>query len=158
MTFGFAGLAVAATMLAGCSDSDFDLDAADAVGVWRAGSGLPAELTLAADGTFTATAWPTDVCGRPQATTVDQLRDRSTVDFAGAWTEGRGGSANTVSLNPDSTTCPTVDLDFRRESSEDYMCHHLNVSNELSNAENYFIIYLAEPRDEPKTDACFSYG
>ncbi len=38
------------------------------------------------------------------------------------------------------------------------MCHHLNVSNELSNAENYFIIYLAEPRDEPKTDACFSYG
>ncbi len=91
MTFGIAGLAVAATMLAGCGDSDFDLDAADAVGVWRAGSGLPAVLTLAADGTFTATAWPTDVCGRPQATTVDQLRDRSTVDFAGAWTEGAAG-------------------------------------------------------------------
>lgn len=162
MTFGIAGLAVAAMMLAGCSFSDFDLDAADAVGVWRAGSGLPAVLTLAADGTFTATDWPADVCLKPVATTAEQLRDdpavNATVDFAGTWTEGEGGSANTVSLRSDTPSCHSVKMDFRRESGEDYMCHRLDVSNELSSAENYFIIYLGEPRDVPKTDACFSYG
>lgn len=157
-----ATLAVAGAVIAGCSFSDFDLDAADAVGVWRAGSGLPAELTLAADGTFTATDWPQDVCLSPAAKTVEQLRDdpavNTTVDFDGTWTEGDGGSANTVSLSSDSPSCYSVKMDFRRESGEDYMCHWLDVSNELSSAENYFIIYLGEPRDEPKTDACFSYG
>lgn len=153
---------MSALFLSGCSNSDFSLTADDAIGTWRAGSDLPAQLELAEDGGFTATDWPLDVrCNGKSPLTVDALHGAETGDFTGTWEEGGATSAsNDLLLYPEGDACPTyvITAGFRSEEGVKYACMKLGVPNEDSSAENFFILYLGEPAQTPKSDACFSYN
>lgn len=148
-------------LLSGCADSDFSLTAEDAVGTWRAGSNLPTQLELVEGGVFTVTDWPLNLrCRGGSPRTVKALQGSETVDFAGTWEEGETGSLNALTLYPDGEACPisSITAQFRSESGVKYTCLSLGVPNELSNAENFFILYLGEPHETPKSSACFSYN
>ncbi|MGL4255994.1 MAG: hypothetical protein ACRCSL_06625 [Microbacterium sp.] len=78
----------------------------DAVGTWRAGSNLPAQLELAKTG-FTATDWPLAVgCGGEKPRAVQALEGSEIVDFTGTREEGEGGSLNAITLYPDGDARP----------------------------------------------------
>lgn len=147
--------------LSACTNSDFSLSEEDAYGTWRAGSELPTQLELADDGTFQASAWPIDVgCSGQPPRTASDLRESETVDFAGTWKEGDGGSQNRITLMPDSNTCGThwIDADFRSEDGVLYTCTLLGVHVDSATAENWFILYLGEPEATPDSSRCFNYN
>lgn len=151
-----------ALVLTACSNSDFSLTEQDAYGTWRAGSGLPATLDLADDGTFQATEWPVDVgCGGDPPRTAKELRGAQTVDFSGTWEEGDGTSLNQITLltDPRSPCDMTwVAPDFRSEDGVLYICMPLDEHIDRATAENWFILYLGEPEPTPESGRCFNYN
>lgn len=156
-----ACVALSALSLTGCTNSDFSLTSEDALGTWRAGSNLPAQMDLAEDGVFTATDWPVDVgCNAGSPGTAKALQGAETADFSGTWEEGAGGSLNALTFHPDLGVCSvhSFTAEFRSEDGVKYACIGLGVPNELSSAENYFILYLGEPEETPRSNACFSYN
>ena len=154
-------LSLSVLSLVGCTDSDFSLTADDAVGTWRAGSDLPAQLELTEDGVFRATSWPLDVaCNGTSPLTVTALSGSVSGDFAGTWEEGKGGSLNELTLYPEGDSCPvpSISAQFRSEGGVKYACLDLGVPNERADAESFFILYLGEPEVTPELNACFSYN
>lgn len=86
---------LATASLAGCSTSNFSSTPDDTPGTWRAGSDLPTQLELAADGTFEATSWPLNVsCTAIPPLTIDAVRESETLDLSGTWEEGEEGVQN----------------------------------------------------------------
>lgn len=149
------------TALSSCTNSDFDLDADDAVGTWRAGSELPTTLELADDGTFQATGWPIDAgCSAQPPETAEQLRDSEMVDFSGTWVEGDAGSQNSIRLSPVDSEClySSISADFRSEDGVLYTCILLGVHVDLATAKNWLILYLREPEATPDSNRCFNYN
>ena len=148
------------TVLSGCTDSDFSLDADDAVGTWHAGSDLPTTLELSEDGTFQATAWPMDAgCTENPPRTAAALRDSEMIDFSGTWDEGDQGSQNDITLHPEDSDCSAnITNGFRSENGVLYTCLLLGVPVDLAKAENWFILYLGEPEATPDSSRCFNYN
>jgi hypothetical protein len=152
---------IAGLILTGCADSNFNLTSKDAVGTWEAGSGLSTEVTLSRDGTFVATAWPaTASCDHDAPMTVDGLADDVPLAFGGRWEEGGGAATNTLTFYPDTEICKTSSFwaDFRDEDHVKYACIPLGGGVEGRDAEDWFILYLGNPKDTPDSDACFNYG
>ncbi len=157
-----AATAAVVLVLTSCTNSDFSLSEEDAYGTWRAGSELPATLELADDGTFRATAWPVDVgCGGQAPRTASELRSSETVDFAGKWEEGDGGSQNRITLetDPESPCGLTwIQADLRSEDGVLYTCTLLDEYVDRATAENWLILYLGEPEATPDSSRCFNYN
>lgn len=149
------------TVLSACTDANYDLDAEDAVGTWRAGSDLPTTLELSEDGTFQAIAWPIDAgCTENPPATAGELRTSEMIDFSGTWDEGDQGSQNDITLYPEDTGCnySTIINGFRSEDGVLYTCHLLGVHVDLATAENWFILYHGEPEAMPDSGRCFNYN
>ncbi|MBF4568211.1 hypothetical protein ITJ57_05440 [Plantibacter sp. VKM Ac-2880] len=126
------------------------MSADEAVGTWRSGDTW---LELADDGTFDATAWPSEVqCGD------DDPRENDVIDFSGTWVVDNEGTNRDLVLRPDDGACERSSITSSVRSDNDLarLCVHPRGS--LSGpAENFFTLYQGDPPEIEDPDRCLNY-
>ena len=139
------------TSLVACSDTRYGLPRGEAVGTWRSGD---TRLELADDGTFEATAWPSDV----QCSLDDDPRADDPIDFSGTWMVDNEGTNRDLVLHPGDGACETsrITSDVRSDDGLARLCVHARGS--LSGpAENFFTLYQGDPPETEDPDRCLNY-
>jgi len=139
------------TSLVACSDTRYGLPRGEAVGTWRSGD---TRLELADDGTFEATAWPSDV----QCSLGDDPYADDPIDFSGTWMVDNEGTNRDLVLHPGDGACETsrITSDVRSDDGLARLCVHARGS--LSGpAENFFTLYQGDPPETEDPDRCLNY-
>ncbi|WP_285036529.1 hypothetical protein [Plantibacter sp. ME-Dv--P-095] len=150
MAASVLGVLLSASLVS-CSDTQYGLPPDEAVGTWRSGDTL---LELADDGTFDATAWPSEV----QCSFDEDPRENDVIDFSGTWVVDNEGTNRDLVLRPDDGACETSSITSSVRSDDDLARLCIHTRGSLSGpAENFFTLYQGDPPEIEDPDRCLNY-
>jgi hypothetical protein len=95
-------------LLSGCASSNpaFGLDPQAVIGEWQASGGLGTSLSLNADGSLSASGWPSNLhCVDSSASTMQDLSRSDSRDIVGTWSLRSGEFGYMISLLFGSESC-----------------------------------------------------